>query len=54
MGSEFWTGGRTGNLSRKAQAQLWALAKVNDEYSLGIAQWEMAEKVTKVGGGNPS
>ena len=54
MGSEFWTGGRTGTLSRKDQAELWALAKVNDEYSLGIKQWQMAKKVTKVGGGHPS
>ena len=54
MGSEFWTGGRTGTLSRKAQAELWALAKVNEQYSLGMKQWQMAQEVTKVGGGHPS
>ena len=54
MGSEFWTGGRTGTLSRKAQAELWALAKANEQYSLGMKQWQMAQEVTKVGGGHPS
>ena len=37
---EFWTSGRKGNLSRKSQAQVWALTHVSELRGLQLTQGE--------------
>ena len=39
---EFWTSGRKGNLSRKSQAQVWALTHVSELRGLQLTQGEIA------------
>jgi hypothetical protein len=51
---EFWTSGRKGTLSRKSQAQIWALTHVSELRSLHLTQEEIAGAVKKIGGGSPS
>ena len=51
---EFWTSGRKGTLSRKSQAQVWALTHVSELRSLQLTQEEIAGAVEKIGGGSPS
>ena len=52
--SEFWTSGRKGTLSRKAQAQVWALTHVSELRKLQLTQDEIAGAVKKIGGGSPT
>ena len=49
---EFWTSGRKGNLSRKSQAQVWALTHVSELRGLQLTQGEIAGAVMKIGGGS--
>ena len=49
---EFWTSGRKGNLSRKSQAQVWALTHVSELRGLQLTQGEIAGAVKKIGGGS--
>ena len=51
---EWWHGGQSGRLSPKAQALAWALSTVSEKRNLNLTQQEIADSVTKVGGGHPT
>ena len=53
-GPEWWTGGVTGYLSPWGQAQVYALVVMSDKFGLKLKDHQIAEHVTKVGGGHPS
>ena len=46
---EFWTGGRKGTLSAQAQAQVWALTKMNEKHNLGLTLGDIAKEVFVIG-----
>ena len=50
----WWASGKEGYLCPWAQAQVWALVRVSEKRGLDLSDWEIAEEVTKVGGGHPS
>lgn len=52
--SDWWHGGKTGSLSPLAQAKIWALTTVSEKRELWLTQQEIADSVTKVGGGHPT
>ena len=54
MAREFWVEGRTGTLSRKAQAQVWALTIMSEKLSFPLSQDTIASQVQKIGGGCPN
>ena len=53
-GPEWWTGGVTGYLSPWGQAQVYALVVMSEKFGLELKDHQIAEHVTKVGGGHPS
>ena len=54
MSAAFWLEGKEGALSRKAQAQVWALTEMSAKLSVKLTQTRIASMVEKIGGGHPS
>ena len=50
----WWVSGKRGSLAPWAQAKVWALLQVSEEYDLKLGQDDIAKSVTKVGGGHPN
>ena len=45
----FWTGGRSGTLSAKAQSQVWALTTMSNKFGLKVTQSQIAKEVHVIG-----
>jgi hypothetical protein len=53
-GPEWWVSGKEGSLAPWAQAKAWALMTVSKTKRLDLSDGDIAEQVTKVGGGHPT
>jgi hypothetical protein len=53
-GPEWWVSGKEGSLAPWAQAKAWALMTVSKTKRLELSDGDIAEQVTKVGGGHPT
>ena len=51
---EWWSSGKTGSLSPKAQAQVWGLKMAWEHFGKEVSFTEIASLVSKVGGGHPT
>ena len=54
VGPDWWVSGKSGSLSPKAQAQVWALNQMSEKFKLTLTWDQIAAQVTKVGGGHPA
>ena len=51
---DWWASAPDGQLSPWALAQVWALLRASGEFGLELSDQQIAEQVTKAGGGHPT